>query len=95
MDDDLSLEAHINDLETLVSGMADLLSLTFARSLALMNLLDRKKLLDHTEVAALMKQMEEDSDFAVEFGSEYRAFRRWRREREGRAIPPDDSPASA
>src|SRR2546425_2245570 len=70
MNDDLSLEARISDLEALVSGMADLLSLTLALSLALMNLLDRKKLLDHTEVAALMKQIKEDSDFAVEFGPE-------------------------
>jgi hypothetical protein len=81
MDDKLSLTARINDLETLLSGMADTLSLTFARSLALMNLLDQKGLLDNAEVRALMKRMDEQSDFAVEFEPKYEPFRRWRRER--------------
>jgi hypothetical protein len=85
-----ALEERLVDLEVSVGVLTDLLAAALARSLALMHLLHEKGLLDRAEVAAWMREKSEAADTAVELGPEYETFRRWRRERDGRDVPPDD-----
>lgn len=86
----LSIEERVALLEGALDPMADLLAASGARSLALMQLLHDRGLLDRGDVAAWIREKRDEADAAVELGPEYAAFCRWRREQEGRDVPPDD-----
>ncbi len=59
---------------------------------ALTDLLLKKGLIDRAELTVWIQKQNAvaEANVALEFAPEFEAFRQWRREREGRDVPPDD-----
>ena len=85
-------EERNEELEELISdAMGQLLHIVSTRALALLELLDRKGLLDDEEVIATLEELVQAPESGLQFGAECRAFPRWRRQQACSEYPAEDS----